>query len=298
MNSWISAFRLRTLPLALSSIIAGTFIAKIETTISISVFVFACLTTILLQITSNLANDLGDSLKGTDNDNRVGPKRAVQSGSISIPKMKKAVLLLSLLSLFSGLYLLYIAIPKFNFTFVIMLLIGLLAIVAAIKYTLGKGAYGYSGLGDFFVLAFFGFVGVNGANFLQTYNIFDYNLYLSLHIGLLSVAVLNLNNMRDIDNDRASGKNTIVVKFGLNNSKRYHITLILVSFIALLLTSYFSELYLKTSFYFLGVPYLILIPHALKVLRITEPKEFDPELKKVAFATLLSSICIAIHIVS
>lgn len=297
MKNWIQAFRLRTLPLALSSIIGGTYIVIPSEKINILVFVMALVTTTFLQITSNLANDLGDGLKGTDNDERIGPKRAVQSGDISISAMKKGVLIFILLSLVSGILLLFFAFESFNYLFVTLFIIGIAAIGAAIKYTYGKGAYGYYGLGDLFVFVFFGLVGVSGSYFLQTQEISLHAVMMSIHIGLLSMAVLNLNNMRDIENDRASGKNTIVVKLGLKRAKRYHILLIAGSFISSLLVSYFSKMYLKDSFFLIGVPYLILFQHGLKAARINEPKLFDPELKKVAIATLLSSICMALHFV-
>ena len=297
MKHWISAFRLRTLPLALSSIIGGSFILLSPAHFDMTVFVWACVTTILLQITSNLANDLGDGLKGTDNDQRIGPQRAVQSGAITIPAMKRAVLLFVVLSLVSGITLLYFAFTTFNILFFILLIIGLAAIGAAIKYTYGKFAYGYSGLGDLFVFIFFGGVGVIGSYFLQTQSVAPHVICMAFHIGFLSMAVLNLNNIRDIENDKNVGKMTIVVKMGLRSAKIYHIFLVTGSFIAVLLTSYYSDMYIKESFFLLGIPYLILFQHLLKIPRVRNPRLFDPELKKVAIATLISSICVAMHFI-
>jgi 1,4-dihydroxy-2-naphthoate octaprenyltransferase len=168
-QAWIKAFRLRTLPLSFSNIILGTALASIDFDIDYLVFGLILTTTLLLQIVSNLANDFGDAKKGTDNDNRVGPERAVQSGIISLQQMKTGIIITSILAFISGIGLLYVAFKgELNYYFLIFLLIGIGAIAAAIKYTVGKKAYGYSGMGDLFVFLFFGLVGVLGTYYLLT----------------------------------------------------------------------------------------------------------------------------------
>ena len=156
LKAWISAFRLRTLPLSFSNIILGTALAMTKYEVNYFIFFLILSTTLLLQIVSNLANDYGDAKKGTDNENRVGPERAVQSGNISLNQMKGGIVITSILALFSGFLLLYIAFKgQFNLTFILFFIIGLSAIAAAIKYTVGKKAYGYSGMGDLFVFYIF-----------------------------------------------------------------------------------------------------------------------------------------------
>ena len=169
LKNWIEAFRLRTLFLALASVITGGILPVKEDLFRPGVFILTLITTIFLQILSNLANDYGDSEKGTDNDNRVGPSRSVQSGKISRKEMRRLIIAFVLLSLLAGLLLLYISFPKEKFPeLVLFFFLGLAAIWAAIKYTVGKGAFGYSGLGDLFVFIFFGLVGVAGSYYVQT----------------------------------------------------------------------------------------------------------------------------------
>lgn len=297
MNPWIKAFRLRTLPLSFSNILLGTALAFafdegecMPNGINVPVFVLTLLTTLFLQILSNLANDYGDSKKGADNENRIGPERAVQSGAISLGAMKNAILIFSLLALISGLALLYFSFDgQLNWLFVGFLLLGIGAIAAAIKYTVGKGAYGYSGLGDLFVFIFFGIVGVVGSFYLQTKTI-SWAIFLpAVTMGCFSVAVLNLNNMRDQVNDKAVGKNTLVVKLGFRNAKLYHGFLFVIAYAA------FPIPFLILDFSLLNL--LLLLPvaliHALhlwKVYKVCKPVEFDPELKKIALSAFLFSL--------
>jgi 1,4-dihydroxy-2-naphthoate octaprenyltransferase len=295
LKAWISAFRLRTLPLSFSNIILGTALAMTKYEINYLIFALILITTLLLQIVSNLANDYGDANKGTDNHNRVGPERAVQSGQISLNQMKKGIIISSVLALFSGLYLLYIAFKgQFNLAFVAFLIIGLLAIIAAIKYTIGKKAYGYSGMGDLFVFIFFGLVGVLGTYFLLTKS-FELILFLpAITMGAFSTAVLNLNNMRDIKNDAAVGKNTLVVKIGSDRAKQYHYALFFwayLSFISFTYISYSTDLFLRFMIPIIIVAIIHGI-HLRKVTSIVNPKHFDPELKKIALSSLLFSVLI------
>ena len=287
-QAWMKALRLRTLPLSLSGIILGSFIAFKNEHWNGIIFTLAMLTTILFQILSNLANDLGDTLKGADNEERIGPMRAVQSGVISPSEMKKAVILTSFLSLCTALPLVYLGTKNMSsdVLWIYVILTGL-CIIAAITYTVGKKAYGYSGFGDVFVFIFFGLVSVLGVYTLYAKSFEWLNLLPATAIGLFSTAVLNLNNMRDQINDQKVGKRTLVVKIGPRNAKLYHSYLIIGGIVSLAAFFYLTQNYLG----FIGlVPSIILIKHLQKVMLTTNPAEFDPELKKVA----LSSFAIAV----
>ncbi|MBI3135028.1 MAG: 1,4-dihydroxy-2-naphthoate octaprenyltransferase [Bacteroidetes bacterium] len=304
IKPWIKAFRLRTLPLSFSNILLGSAVAYSMLTnhpdsslvFSWPVFGLTLLTTLLLQILSNLANDYGDSKKGADNENRIGPPRAIQSGEITAQAMLRAIIVVSVLCLVSGLVLLYSAFAAlFTWTFIVFFVLGIASIAAAIKYTVGKGAYGYSGLGDLFVFVFFGLVGVMGSFYLQ---VKEFNLVVltpAITMGCFSVAVLNLNNMRDRLNDQAVGKNTLAVKLGAKGAKIYHGMLFAVAYlifpVPLLL---FSNSWL---------PALAVVPvgaihalHLVKVSRVENPKAFDPELKKVALSAFLFSLLIWVSV--
>ena len=287
MKNWLKAFRLRTLPLSLSGIILGSFLAKSKGAWSMNTFLLAMLTTILFQILSNLANDLGDTLKGADNENRVGPKRTVQEGGISISKMKSAIVIFSVLSIISSSFLIRTAINLSNDSILFYIILAVLCIVAAITYTMGKKAYGYLGLGDFFVFIFFGLVSVLGVIPLYT-NSFDWiYIFPASTIGFLSTAVLNLNNMRDQVNVREVGKNTLVVKIGAQNAKIYHTLLIVLSATSLFLFSLIIQNYI--ILYSL-VFYIVLIKHLKYVWDVKDFKQFDSELKKVALCTFFIAI--------
>ena len=286
MKHWIQAARLRTLPLSVSGIIVGSAYAHYQGYSDWSIVVLALLTTLGLQVLSNYANDYGDGVKGTD-VNRIGEKRLVAAGVITAEQMKKAVIITAVLTFIIALLLIYVAFGKENFALsLIFILLGIGSIGAAIKYTVGKSAYGYSGFGDVFVFIFFGLVSVIGSNFLFTHFI-DWKLFLpATAIGLLSVAVLNLNNMRDIENDKIAGKNTLVVKMGLENAKKYHSFLVISPFISILIFSIITDI----SFFQMLLVFLILAKH-LKTVKIAKKYEdFDPELKKVALSTFALSI--------
>ena len=195
-KSFVGAMRLRTLPLSLSGIIAGSGVAYHNGFWDATIFSLALSTTILFQILSNFANDLGDSIKGTDNANRIGPTRSVQSGIITKTEMKFAVIITAILSLVSAGALIYIGaqgMPMEIIWFYICLAI--LCIIAAITYTVGKKAYGYHGMGDIMVFIFFGLVSVLGVYSLFAKSFLIENVSLAIFVGLMSAAVLNLNNI-------------------------------------------------------------------------------------------------------
>ncbi len=289
--------RLRTLPLSLSGILMGTALANFLGYYNVVIFILAILTTISFQVLSNFANDLGDTLKGTDNDNRVGPQRTVQTGLITIPQMKKALLFNIIISLILSVCLILESSKGMNLNLILtFLLFAILSILSAIGYTMGKKAYGYYGLGDLMVFVFFGVVSVFGS-FTLFSKFLDIGCFLpAMTIGLLSVAVLNLNNLRDVQNDSDSGKKTLVVRIGVKNAKRYHIVLILLSFIAHV--SYVIRIISIGCFHGLDLffilvsllPFLFLFSHLYRVHKNQDSKKLDPELKIVAFSTFVCSM--------
>lgn len=297
MKHWIQAARLRTLPLSVSGIIVGSFyaLAKLPKNEPFNwlIFALAILTTLGLQILSNFANDYGDGVKGTDNENRIGPKRAIQSGAISATAMKKAIIITALVTFASIIYLLYTALKNNEISYTLFfVLLGVAAIVAAIKYTVGKTAYGYRGLGDIFVFVFFGLVSTLGVHFLFTKQI-DLWLFLpAIAIGLLSVGVLNLNNMRDEASDKIANKNTLVVKIGGKNAKIYHYFLLIIAMSCCLIFAIGNKFYLKNYLFLFA--FLPFIKHLRTVYLNSEPQKLDPELKTLALSTFALSILLAI----
>lgn len=297
IKAWITAFRLRTLPLALSCVLSGSAISllHISTDITahhsftISVFIAAICTTMLLQILSNLANDFGDASKGTDNDNRLGPIRAVQSGAISLHQMKIAVVVSSIVTFMSGISLLYLAFGYSKIgSALFFLLVGILAIIAAIYYTVGKSAYGYKAMGDLFVFVFFGWVGVLGVHYLQIQDVKWFYILPATTIGGLSAAVLNINNMRDIENDKQCGKITLANSMGLSNAKKYHVVLVVFSLCCMPLYIYFTKSTSLVIWLFVLV-YPLFIMHLIKMYRINVNKDFNPLLPQLAMSTFLLS---------
>jgi 1,4-dihydroxy-2-naphthoate polyprenyltransferase len=290
---WIKAFRLRTLPLALSSVALGCFVANYDGAFSWKIGILAALTTLFLQILSNLANDYGDSKHGTDNHKRVGPQRAVQSGIIAPREMKRVVILFMVLSLMSGLWLIYEGtkgIPFINVA--LFLVIGLGAIAAAVKYTIGDHPYGYSGFGDLFVFIFFGLTGVIGTYYLNTHKLNWEILLPASAMGFLSAGVLNLNNMRDRVNDRVSGKNTLVVKMGIQKARWYHFFLIagsVITGLTYMIINYHSPFQLL---FLVTLPMLWI--NVAVVFKNTIPEELDPYLRKLAITSLLFSLAFGI----
>lgn len=285
----INAARLRTLPLSVSGIIVGSFLAYARGNFDWLIFSLAILTTLGFQILSNFANDYGDGIKGTDNDDRIGPQRTIQSGVISLKEMQRIMLITIVVTLVVALALIYVSFgverPVYTFIFFVL---GLASIGAAIKYTIGSKAYGYSGLGDLFVLLFFGLLSVVGSYFLYTKAI-DWTIFLpALSVGFLSVGVLHLNNMRDYNSDIRSGKNTIAVKLGLKNSKLYYSFLIMGSLILALVYVFYHWQSVWQLLFLLA--YIPLILQLLRVVKNKEPKALDPELKKLAIGTFIFSI--------
>lgn len=291
---WIKAFRLRTLPLALSSIAMGGFLASAASAFRWDIFLLAVLTTIFLQILSNLANDYGDSIHGADSADRKGPSRAVQSGAITKSQMRVAIFILIFLSLVSGITLLLVSFGLNWKALLFFFGLGILSILAAIAYTVGRKPYGYAGLGDFSVLTFFGLVGVMGSYYLFTKTISAYEILPALSCGLFSIAVLNINNIRDIESDRKAGKYSIPVRIGREKAVAYHWILLILGVCASLVYQWLTY---SSPWQFLFVlTFPLFLYNGLSVAR--KPSEaLDPFLKQMALSTLLFVILFGVGVI-
>ena len=298
MKHWIQAARLRTLPLSVSGIILGSFYAMSQSLFNWKIVIFALTTTLGLQILSNFANDYGDGIKGTDNADRIGPKRSIQSGNITPKQMKNAMVLTSVLTMISAMLLIYLSFKGDYLTYsLFFLMLGGLAIASAIRYTVGNTAYGYRGYGDVFVFVFFGLVSTMGIYFMFAKS-FEYGQLLFLPataIGFLSVGVLNLNNMRDEISDRKVGKNTIVVKIGGEKAKKYHYFLIISAMVLVVVFAILNNFHFD-QYLFLAA-YFPLTKHLLTVYRNKDPRTLDPELKKLALSTFLLSVLLSLCLI-
>ena len=299
VKSFIKAARLRTLPLSVSGIIVGAYLGnQYVNTISqnstqtkvweTTIFWLAILTTIGFQVLSNFANDYGDGVKGSDK-NRSGEARMVSSGAITPKQMKNAILFTATISIIIALLLIYVAFGSKNFGYsILFFFLGIASIVAAIKYTVGNDAYGYSGFGDVFVFLFFGLLSVIGSYFLFTKHI-NFDIFLpAITIGFLSTAVLNLNNLRDREEDKKNNKNTLVVKLGTEKAKKYHYFLIFGALVTALIYVYFNYKSI-VQFVFL-IAFIPLVINVKTVIKNKIPAELDGELKKVALSTFLFAI--------
>lgn len=296
IKAWLNAARLRTLPLSVSGIIVGSGLAAVLGKWDGLIFSLAMLTTIGFQVISNFANDLGDSQKGTDNDNRVGPKRTIQAGLLSQKEMKVGIFITALISILSAISLIYISAENLSSQalFIYLVLAGL-CVLAAITYTVGKNAYGYRGLGDLMVFIFFGLVSVMGVFHLYGLGFEWLVLFPSVTIGLWSTAVLNLNNLRDIENDRKSKKNTLIVQLGFKKGKIYHAFLIIGGALMWWSTVYLLAITTDNFILFLSlIPSVLLFIHLKKVFLTSMPASLDPELKKVALLTFFSAVLFAL----
>jgi 1,4-dihydroxy-2-naphthoate octaprenyltransferase len=284
-DAWIKAFRLRTLPLAIASIGMSGFLAGGYGSFKLGIFLFCILTTVLLQVLSNLANDYGDYMNGADLTGRVGPERAVQSGAISPSSMRNAIILFAILSFSSGIYLLHISsvFQSMN-TFGLFLGLGIFAIIASIKYTAGKNPYGYAGLGDISVLFFFGWVGVCGSFFLQTKTMHTEIILPATACGLFATGVLNINNIRDIESDAEAGKKTIPMRLGRKKAIWYHIALLTTGFLCALL---YTIITYKSPWQFLFLVTLPLFIINIVKVKTLDSRNLDPYLKQMAISTLI-----------
>lgn len=299
MKKWIKAARLRTLPLSISGILVGSAAAFKEhhTQDNYYIIVILCfLTTLFFQVLSNYANDYGDAVKGTDNENRVGPKRAVQSGEITRKQMKNAMVITSLLSLITSVGVIYVSFGQQNFAAALAyLFLALASVGAAIKYTVGKSAYGYKGMGDLFVFIFFGLVSTMGTYYLFGHTLDLHIIFPAIGIGLLSMAVLNMNNMRDVENDTIMKKHTLVVKMGFEKAKQYHYFLIV--FAAIVFNLFAINSFSKWYQYLYVIGFIPLLKNIGTVAKTKNPRLLDPELKRISLTTFLISLLLSIALI-
>jgi len=287
IKNWIKAARLRTLPLAFSCVLLSASLVLItQGHLSVKTLLLTLTTTLLLQILSNFANDYGDAMKNAD-ENRNGEQRMVQSGKISKYQMKFAIVIFSILSLIIGFYLVFSVFQNDIFKILIFLIIGVTAIVAAIKYTVGNSAYGYKAFGDLSVFIFFGIVGVIGSYYLFTKNFHWLTIPGSLFTGLMSCGVLNLNNMRDYENDKNNNKVTLVVKIGVDKSKTYHFSLLILSIISFISIVIYTNVY---EYIFSIAPLFFIIRHMYFLNKHHSNNTLDSQLKTVALSCFCCSI--------
>lgn len=288
VGAYITSFRLRTLPLSLSGVLLGSLLAASDGYFRISTFVWVMLTATALQILSNLANEVGDLSKGTDNEHRLGPIRSAQSGALSGGEMIRAMLVVGSIAVVTGSLLIYEAFRDLlNWKSISLFVAGAASIVAAIKYTVGDNAYGYRGLGDLFVFIFFGLVSVMGSYFAMSGMIPWIYLFPAATIGFLSAGVLNMNNIRDIENDAVCGKRTIPVILGVGGAKIYHFILIFAAVICLFV---YTILHPAGWTGYLFVITLPLLGIHLKCVYTREGRGLDSQLKFLSITTLLLTL--------
>lgn len=295
----LPAFRLKTLPLALACICVGTAMGVVAQTAVWQpwVFVLTLVTAFSLQILSNIANDYGDGVKGTDTRQvaaqpsgttpRVTVNVLTAAAPESLQGIRQLLWLWSGVTLCLGLGLLIYATKSWA-DFVIFLVLGVLSVVAAITYTVGRKAYGYYGLGDVSVFIFFGLVGVMGTYYLQAKQLSAVVLLPATAVGVLCVAVLNINNLRDFDTDAQSGKHTFAQCIGRSNAKRYHLLLIATGLLGFVLTS----LWLGTAWW--GFFWLIVVPffarHGQRLWQATDSTALGNELSVCVKLTCMCSL--------
>lgn len=289
LKMWWETARPKTLPLALASIFTGSALGYWANPQGFNGLVMALclLTTILLQVLSNFANDYGDHQKGSDTEERIGPLRGIQKGAISAKELKWGLILMVVASFLSGSFLIGIAYENLSDLFAFAGL-GILAIVAAITYTVGVKPYGYMGLGDISVLVFFGLLGVGGTYYLQTHSIDSHIILPAIGSGLLASAVLNINNLRDIEQDAKAGKNTLAVRLGAYKGRVYHCILLSVAALCYLAFAVATAISWTNYLFVLVMP--LLAKHAIFVYRSQQPSELRPILAQMSMISLLINI--------
>ncbi|BFU60244.1 MULTISPECIES: 1,4-dihydroxy-2-naphthoate polyprenyltransferase [Rodentibacter] len=289
LKMWWETARPKTLPLALASIFTGSALgyrANPEE-FNILVMMLCLLTTILLQVLSNFANDYGDHQKGSDTKERIGPLRGIQKGEISAQELKWGLILMILASFVSGSFLIGIAYESLS-DLLFFAGLGILAIIAAITYTVGAKPYGYMGLGDISVLVFFGLIGVGGTYYLQTHSIDGAIILPAIGSGLLASAVLNINNLRDIEQDAKAGKNTLAVRLGAYKGRIYHCILLSAAALCYLIFTLFSASSLANYLFLIAYP--LLAKHAIFVYRSTQPEALRPMLAQMSMISLFINL--------
>ncbi|MDI1233348.1 MAG: 1,4-dihydroxy-2-naphthoate octaprenyltransferase [bacterium] len=286
LKIWIQAARLRTLPLAIAGAIAGNLMAYVETRqLNNLTFLLSVLTGVFLQILSNYANDYGDFKNGADTKERTD--RVMASGLISESKMKFAIAVLIGIILILGIALLTYSIGSFDLQFWMMFIFGVTGIIAAYFYTAGSNPYGYIGLGDSSVFIFFGILAVMGTYYLQVQSVNSSVWWMAAAVGLMSVGVLNVNNIRDIESDQQKNKITIPVMLGYKKALQYHVFLLVGAIFSLFI-------YVFTNYHHaLQLSFLITIPLLAKhYYNLSQAKEigrpaYNQQLKFLSLYTLM-----------
>ena len=291
---WFSTARPKTLPLALASILVGSALAHWAGQFDWVTTALALLTTILLQILSNFANDYGDHVKGSDTAERIGPLRAIQHGQITGEQLKKSLFVVGGLAFLSGVGLIIYAYQSLQ-DLLVFLTLGVIAIVAAITYTVGKKPYGYLGLGDISVLIFFGFLAVLGTFYLQAHQLPLITLLPAFGCGLLSVAVLNINNLRDIEQDKKAGKGTLIVRIGSQNGRIYHVLLLTLAVFSYLIFGLLTFPHWYSFTFLLALP--LIIKHGKFVYQHKNPAELRPILGQMAGIALITNLLFSLGLI-
>lgn len=291
MSKWLHAARLRTLPLSCSGVVLGGGLAAAAGGFRWSVFMLSVLTAVLLQILSNFANDYGDAMKGTDGERRAGPKRAVASGAISPQSMFRVVLGMGGLCFVSGVVLLAVSFGTDWLRWGVFLVLGMGGIAAALGYTMGDNPYGYRGMGDFYVFVFFGLVAVAGSYALYGAPLAQLPGLPACAAGFFATAVLNINNIRDMENDAAHGKMTLALRLGELKARVYHLVLV-----GLGVTCW--ALYLAVTGLWLAMPCLLaalpVIHSGWKVYGSLRSEVLDAQLKMTSLSAGAFNVVMAI----
>ena len=292
----ITSFRLRTLPLSMAGVFLGVMLAASGFKVGFWTAALIFLTTVLLQILSNLSNELGDVLKGTDTEERQGPNYGMEEGGLGVPYMKKLIIVVATLCAISGMAMIWVSFGTlFSLRSVLLLLLGAAAIAGAMRYTLGKNPYGYRGLGDLFVFIFFGLVSVLGSYFVSAHTIHDWKLILpAAAIGCFSVGVLNVNNIRDMKTD-AVNRVTVAIKLGLKGARVYQTVLICAGWALLLL---FAATYKPCAWHFLFVVTLPLYIKHLKGIWSRTDRDLDPMLPLLVMSTFMLSLIMGVSFIA
>ncbi|PCJ82387.1 MAG: 1,4-dihydroxy-2-naphthoate octaprenyltransferase [Bacteroidetes bacterium] len=298
LSAWIKAARPRTLPLSISCVLIGAAVSRMyggDNPRFLIVVSLAILTVVFLQVLANFANDFGDFKKGTDGPER--SDRAMASGEITEVEMKRALIATSIKAFVTG-----CATIGFAFNFQInaisqglavmgLVVLGGVSIVAALRYTIGSKSYGYKGLGDVYVMLFFGYIGVLGVAYLLSHRFETVWLLPASFSGLMAVAVLNLNNLRDHENDARFNKNTLVVRLGFEGGKRYHASLLIIAWGIMLpfILGWGDMITWRGGMWYILIG-LVQMRHLVFVVRNKERRLLDAELKKVALSTFVVAV--------
>lgn len=284
----LRSMRLRTLPLSLSGVVLGILLAVADYHVRPATAVLIMLTTVCLQILSNLSNELGDVLHGTDTADRQGPRYGLNGGEMTVRDMRLLIGLFVALSIAFGLWMIKVSYGTLLcMDGVCLMLLGAAAILGAMKYTLGRNPYGYRGLGDLFVFLFFGLVSVLGSYFVASHAFpHPFLLLPASAIGCFSVGVLNVNNIRDMKTD-AANRTTVALRLGPKGARIYQTVLIVLGWVLLLTFSFLRYL---DPWHFLFVITLPLYVEHLRGVWKRQDSELDPMLPLLVSATFLLAL--------